>query len=68
MTKKVNRSSVSGQFVNQQYANNHPRTTETQRISSGSKEQEVHRNSVNGRFVTQTDADKHPKTTEKEHI
>jgi hypothetical protein len=31
-TVTVNRSSVTGRFVTQQYANTHPNTTETERI------------------------------------
>jgi hypothetical protein len=30
--KEVNRSSVSGRFVTERYADTHPRTTETQHV------------------------------------
>lgn len=31
-TKPVNRSSVTGRFVTERYANNHPRTTEREHV------------------------------------
>lgn len=35
-TRTIHRSAVSGRFVTPQYANQHPRTTETERRPSGS--------------------------------
>lgn len=35
-TRALHRSSVSGRFVTTRYANQHPRTTETERRPSGS--------------------------------
>jgi hypothetical protein len=67
--RTVNRSSISGHFVTEQFAKSHPRTTETQHLdSSASTGRQAYRDSGSGRFVTESYASKHPKTTEKEQL
>ncbi|MDR3112618.1 MAG: hypothetical protein LBU55_05610 [Elusimicrobiota bacterium] len=71
-TTKISRSTVTGKFVTNDYAKNHPKTTVRETIKEGkiemAKATKVSRSAITGKFVTGDYAKDHPKTTVRETV
>jgi hypothetical protein len=67
---EVDRDSRTGKFVSDEYADQHPDTTEHEHVGGpqSESEQTVDRDSRTGRFVSEQDAGRDPEHTQHEEI
>lgn len=69
MSRKVNRSAVTGRFITKAGAARHPRTSYSQTIESGKANGgAVKKSAITGRFVSNATLQRHPNTTYKQGV